>query len=128
MAFLLGILSACSFPLGALSSFVWKPRDRPLAFLVAFGGGALLAALTIDLVAPTVEEGYFSFLAVGCILGSLSFVGLNHLINERGGFLRKTSTLLHYIRRQERKRFKHLLSQMQRIGVFYDLPQEEAEK
>jgi len=128
MAFLFGILSACSFPLGALSSGAWKPRDRSLAFLLAFGGGALLAALTIDLVSPAVEEGHFPFLAAGCIWGSLVFVGLNHLVNERGGFLRKTSTLLHYIRRQERKRFKHLLSQMQRITVFHDLPQEEAEK
>ena len=59
-AFLLGLVSAVSLPLGTISSAFWRPSDRAIAFLMAFGGGAPLAALTIDLVASAVEEGEFT--------------------------------------------------------------------
>ena len=51
-AFVLGLVSASSLPLGTLTSSFWRPGDRVIAFLMAFGGGALLAALTIDLAGP----------------------------------------------------------------------------
>lgn len=75
-AFVFGIISAVSLPLGALTSKFWKPKDRIEAFLIAFGGGALLAALTIDLVGDALERGNFYPLALGCILGGLFFVGV----------------------------------------------------
>ena len=75
-AFIIGLVSACSLPLGTLTSAVWQPKDRTIAILMAFGGGALLAALSIDLVSPALEAGHFRPLAVGCILGGLAFRGL----------------------------------------------------
>lgn len=56
-AFALGLISACSLPLGSLTSNFWRPNDRVIAFLMAFGGGALLAALTIDLAGSTPTPG-----------------------------------------------------------------------
>ena len=56
IAFTIGIFSACSLPLGTITSAFWKPGDRAIAFLMAFGGGALLAALTIDLVGSALEK------------------------------------------------------------------------
>ncbi|MCG6897754.1 MAG: hypothetical protein LJE60_11705, partial [Thiocapsa sp.] len=47
-AFWMGILSACSLPLGALTTRFWTPGDRTTAMLMAFGGGALLAALFLS--------------------------------------------------------------------------------
>ncbi len=41
-----------------------------MAFLMTFGGGALLAALTIDLVGSALKKGHFQVLAIGCIFGS----------------------------------------------------------
>ena len=35
---LFGLLSAVSLPLGALTLMLWKPRDRVVAALMAFGG------------------------------------------------------------------------------------------
>jgi len=90
----MGIVSAVSLPLGALSAMRWKPSDRAQAVLMAVGGGALLAALTIDLVGSALAQGHFYFLAVGAVLGGLLFIGLNQLVNRHGGFLRKTSTTL----------------------------------
>jgi len=35
----------------------WTPRDRIVAGLMAFGAGALLAALTLDLVGEAMKKG-----------------------------------------------------------------------
>jgi CRP-like cAMP-binding protein len=124
-AFVFGIISAVSLPLGALTSKFWKPKDRIEAFLIAFGGGALLAALTIDLVGDALERGNFYPLALGCILGGLFFVGLNHLINTRGGFLRKAATTNNYLRRKKICQFKHIFQKLSQIPLFHQLPPEE---
>lgn len=120
LAFIIGLVSAVSLPLGTITSAFWKPGDRAMAF----GGGALLAALTIDLVGSALKKGHFHILAVGCIVGSLLFIGLNHIINDHGGFLRKASTTVYHIRRKGRKRFKQILSHVRRIDLFNNLPGE----
>lgn len=123
-AFLFGILSALSLPLGAVTSFIWKPGNRAIAFLMAFGGGALLAALTLDLVAGTVASGHFYSLAAGCITGAVIFISLNNIINDFGGFLRKSSTTFYHLRKQEYRKFKQVLSMVKRVDVFSHLSDE----
>lgn len=124
-AFYYGIISACSLPLGCLTILLWKPSDRVIAFLMAFGGGALLAALTIDLVANTLEKGDFYPLAAGCIVGGLVFIALNQVVNDFGGFVRKASTRVHHIRRLKYRRFKDILLAIKRVDVFKHLQDEE---
>ena len=34
-----GLISAATLPLGAAIGVIWRPPDRVLAFLLAFGGG-----------------------------------------------------------------------------------------
>ena len=104
-ALILGLVSACSLPLGTLTTLFWKPSDRSIAFLMSFGGGALLAALTLDLVAGTVAEGDFYPLAAGCIVGGMLFISLNNVVNDFGGFLRKASTTMYHLRKQEYRKF-----------------------
>ena len=127
LAFWMGIVSACSLPLGTLTTLVWRPDDRSVGILMAFGGGALLAALTIDLVGSALARGEFAWLAMGCILGGVLFVVLDNTVNNRGGFLRKSSTVVHYLRRKHRQRFKHALDDLERIALFDDLPREHIE-
>lgn len=124
-AFTYGIISACSLPLGSLTTLLWKPSDRAIAFLMAFGGGALLAALTIDLVASTLAKGDFYPLATGCIIGGLIFVALNQIVNDFGGFVRKASTQIYHIRRIKYRRFKKILSVLKRVDVFKQLKKED---
>ncbi|MDR4506885.1 MAG: cyclic nucleotide-binding domain-containing protein [Candidatus Brocadiaceae bacterium] len=127
-AFIMGIISACSLPLGTITSAFWKPTDRMLAFLMAFGGGALLAALTIDLVGSALERGEFLSVALGCFTGGLLFVALNQIINNHGGFLRKSSTTIYYLQRQRRIRFQRVLSHIGLLPVFKDLPRDEVRR
>jgi CRP-like cAMP-binding protein len=123
-AFLYGLLSALSLPMGSITSFLWKPDDHTIAFLMAFGGGALLAALTLDLVAGTVANGHYYSLAAGCIIGSMVFITLNNIINDIGGFLRKASTTVYHLRKQEHRKFKKILSAVKRADVFRHLSNE----
>ncbi|MBL7003970.1 MAG: cyclic nucleotide-binding domain-containing protein, partial [Gammaproteobacteria bacterium] len=118
VAFIVGIVSAVSLPLGAITAFYWQPSDRNIAILMAFGGGALLAALTIDLVASAVDNGYFHALAMGAILGGLLFVGLNHIVNDFGGFLRKVSTTVYHLRRKQHEHLRRISRHLKRVDLF----------
>lgn len=114
LALLYGLISAATLPLGAIIGVLWRPQDRVLAFLLAFGGGALLAALTIDLIAPAVELGHFGHIAIGAIIGGFLFKLLNYLINRKGGYLRKPSTAMTYWRNQARERLRTVLKSVRR--------------
>ena len=122
LAFAMGLLSAVSLPLGTLTTALWTPGDRVVAVLMAFGGGALLAALTIDLVGSALDKGHFFSLAAGCLLGGLLFRLLNEAINSKGGFLRKSSTLIQYLERRRRERFRRALANLRRAEVLAALP------
>jgi CRP-like cAMP-binding protein len=106
----------------------WKPKDRILAFLLSFGAGSLIAAVSLDLVTSPLEKGHFGALALGAILGGLIYVALNLVVNHYGGFLRKASTSIYYFRQQRQKKFEELLSKMGRIDLFRSLPPKDAQK
>ena len=113
-AFVMGLVSAFSLPLGTLTTRIWTPGDRSIAILMAFGGGALLAALAIDLVGSALERGHFYILAAGCIAGGLLFRLLNELVNNKGGFLRKSSTVILYLQKRQRERLAKALPSLRR--------------
>ncbi len=120
-ALIAGMVSACSMPLGSLTALVWSPKNRALAFLMTFGGGALLSALVIDLVSSALEKGHILELVIGSIIGSLFFTYINQIVNRSGGFLRKPSTTLAHLTQQERSRFTHSCHYLKRIDLFRDL-------
>lgn len=126
-AFLFGIISAISLPLGAMTILIWKPSDRWISGMMAFGGGALLAALTLDLVGAALEKGHFYPLAGGCILGGLFYVGLNALVNSKGGFLRKAATTLKFVRKQKLDHYRSLASRLSTIPIFHSLPPDQVD-
>ena len=127
-AFVFGIISAVSLPMGALTVLVYEPRERTIAGMMAFGAGALLAALTIDLVGDALAEGHFYSLAVGCVCGGLLFNVLNHAINTRGGFLRKAATTFSYLRKKKTQQFRLIAKKMSTIPLFNLLPSREIQK
>jgi zinc transporter ZupT len=120
-AFLFGIISAISLPMGVLIAFAWTPKPKIVASLMAIGAGALLAALTIDLVSTSIEKGHFYPLALGMILGGLFFVFLNKIVESKGGFLRKTATTLTHIHRKKTNRQKLFFKQLSKVKFFHNL-------
>ena len=136
-AFFLGGLSAISLPLGSILGLAWQPSPKITAIFTAFGGGALLAALSIELVAPTVElvvrhakEGEVQenhspkmiALIVGCIVGGIFFYVLNELLNSKGGYLRKVSTTITHFNMLKINRYKMILKNLSRYEIFRTIP------
>jgi CRP-like cAMP-binding protein len=121
-AFMFGLISAASLPLGALAALVWTPRPRAVAALMAFGGGALLAALTLDLVGEAVHRGAFWALAGGCLLGCGLFVALNQIVNDQGGFLRKAATTVRYLTKRKTEHVRSLAQRLSLVPLFRELP------
>ena len=58
-SFIFGMLSASALPLGALVAKQWKPKQKIGAFMMAFGAGAVLAVITIDLVSNALKRENF---------------------------------------------------------------------
>ena len=118
LAFGVGLLSALSLPLGALTTRFWSPDDKTLAWLMAFGAGALLSAVTIDLFAPAIQNGQFFSIAMGAIIGSLFYLILNNQLDQQGGFLRKTATLIQFLRAQKKIEQQQQAFSIQRLKLF----------
>lgn len=124
-AFIFGLISAASLPLGAIVARFWSPGNRVIAAMMAFGGGALLAALTIDLVGEALERDHYLQLAIGCLIGGFLFVTLNKWVNSQGGFLRKVGTTISYLTRSKSKDYKRLFKRLSRSPLFNALPPQQ---
>ena len=134
-AVLLGGLSAVSLPLGSLVGLVLRPRPVVVGTMAAFGAGALIAALAIELVAPTVTAvgvasgaesahavaGLLALLA-GSLAGGVLFVVLDQLVNAHGGFLRKYSTTVEYLTKRRRQRNAEIVGALSRVKLLTTVP------
>lgn len=134
----LGGLSAASLPLGSVAGLVLQPRAATAAVLAAFGAGALIAALSVELVAPTVaalgqssdhgsEVAAFWALALGAIVGGLLFAVLDRLVAERGGFLRKASTAISWFTHRQREEHAAMLRDLCAVPLLRQLPADEVD-
>ena len=131
LAFLFGGLSALSLPLGAAAGIWLNPGLRLTAAVMAFGAGALLCALALELVVPALEhfpddplEGY-KWLALGCIIGCVLFIGLDHALSEKGGYLRKTSTIASRLKRRKKRHYRNILDKLSVLDLMVNLPPDE---
>ncbi len=125
---MLGLISAASLPLGTVTARFWTPGNRVIAAMMAFGAGALLSALTIDIVGNALEEGQFYALSIGCVIGGLFFFTLNQIVNNKGGFLRKSATTISFLKRKKRKEYKQISKELSNVTLLNHLPPEEIYK
>lgn len=126
-AFAFGVLAAASLPIGAAAGIWLRPSVRLTAAVMAFGAGALLAAMSFELVQPALERAGFLAPALGISLGCALFVGLNHLLNGQGAFLRKTATITEFARGAKRKKVEEAIDELSRVDIFRSLPPEEVQ-
>ncbi len=136
-AMALGGISAMSLPLGSLVGLNVRLRPAYISALQAFGAGALIAALAVELVAPTVQalgnpsgahhgdpHAAFYALIIGAVIGGGLYFFLDQLVNAHGGFLRKTTTSIQYFRLNKNKRQMLLLEKLSRVGLLQSLSSE----
>ena len=133
-AFRWGILSAVSLPLGAILGLWLRPKRKLSSCLMAFGAGALLFALTIELFGhvphhvETHGKGAILAALIGAVTGGVLFDGLNRVLNNRGAYLRRLSNARKYIAKIRMLRAKRLADELCNIGVLSHLqPQHMAQ-
>ncbi len=130
MAFWFGAFSALSLPLGALIGIWLKPKNKVIAGIMAFGAGALVAALTLELVHAGLRRMEYDPkpVGLGCLIGAITFVLLNKIVNERGAFLRKYSTAITHLKNKKKQRAEDLIEHMSKVDILRLLPPEEVQE
>ncbi|MFQ5930090.1 MAG: cyclic nucleotide-binding domain-containing protein [Acidobacteriota bacterium] len=133
-AFFWGIASAVSLPLGALFGLWAQPGKKITSALMAFGAGALLFALTIELfgvaLRHTEEHGYGVLLAtiLGALCGGVLFDVLNQTLNNRGAFSRSLSNAKKYVIRLKWRAATKATEALSHVEILNALPAEDIAK
>jgi ZIP family zinc transporter len=78
-----GALAASSLVIGALASTVARWPERLVGLVLAFGAGALIAAVSFELAQEGVEIGGAGPVGIGFALGAVTYFVLDGLV-ERG--------------------------------------------
>ncbi len=131
-----GAASAVSLPIGAVLGLWLKPSTKITSSMMAFGGGALLFALTIELFGHALhaasdghghieKPGIVIATMMAAVIGGLLFNGLNRALESKGGFLRKGALIRKKVARERRAEARRLLRSLSRTKYFRKLPAEE---
>jgi zinc transporter, ZIP family len=92
-AFGWGALAASSLLIGAIIAIVVPISLRVIGLIMGFGAGVLISAVAFDLVEDSFElADSGGVVAVGLLVGCLTFSGGNYLIGKMGGSQRKDPT------------------------------------
>jgi ZIP family zinc transporter len=82
-AFLYGLATAVPLVAGAAVGMRWKLPTRFLAGLMAFGAGALVAAVSEELFGPAFEKAPLPLVGGGLLVGAAVYVLADHLLETR---------------------------------------------
>jgi zinc transporter, ZIP family len=86
-----GFVTAMSLLLGAGLAVVFKPTRPVIGAIMAFGAGALISAVSFELVGEALESDRAGLVALGLGAGSLAFFVGDGVIEKKGGGGRKRS-------------------------------------
>jgi ZIP family zinc transporter len=78
-----GALAASSLVIGALLSFARKWPDRQVGYVLSFGAGALISAVSFELAAEGASVGGAGITGIGLAVGALTYYLLDGLIAHR---------------------------------------------
>jgi CRP-like cAMP-binding protein len=131
-----GTVSAVSLPLGAIIGLWVRPPRKVTSALMAFGAGALLFALTIELFGHALHMAsdqhgnivniwVVTMTMAGAAVGGLLFELLNQILNNKGAFLRNGSLMKKHLTSEKRRQARALFRGLSRVKVLQKLPAEE---
>ncbi|HET9223962.1 MAG TPA: hypothetical protein VFO07_15730, partial [Roseiflexaceae bacterium] len=86
-AALWGGIAASSLLIGALLALWLRPSNQVIGLIMGFGAGALISALSYELVEEAINAG--TRVGLGLTLGALTYFGGDWYIDRRGGQDRK---------------------------------------
>jgi ZIP family zinc transporter len=86
-----GFLGGFALLIGALIALRLKPSPKTNAFVMAFGAGVLISAVSFDLTEEAIDIGGGGSAALGLAAGALTFFIGDRILDGRGGRDRKRS-------------------------------------
>lgn len=133
----LAAVSMMSLIIGTAVGVFAKPPQRITAIIMAFGTGALIQALAIELALEgalrlTEEEkmsgGYAWFwVASGFVLGGLVYYLINKWLEKKGAAIRHPALAKFYYLQKKREDSARLLNQLSKVELVRSLPPEDME-
>ncbi|MFC3114926.1 ZIP family metal transporter [Cellvibrio fontiphilus] len=86
-----GFIASSALLIGALLGWFIRFSPKVVAYVMAFGSGILMAALSFELVGEAREQAGIGWLAAGFMAGALLFSAVNRRLNSPGVKHRKRS-------------------------------------
>ena len=136
-AILLATLAMLSLLVGVIIGLYGKPSQRTNAIVMAFGTGALIQALALELAFEGAERlmtedrlsGLASWLwvASGFVLGGVLYYLGDRRLERYGAALRHPALTKLYLLRQKREQSAALLARLAQVELLRSLPPEEME-
>jgi ZIP family zinc transporter len=88
-AALWGLVGASALVMAAEIAFALKFSSKIIGLIMAFGVGALISSIAFELVAPSLKSASTAQVALGLLIGALTFFFGDLLIGRMGGSRRK---------------------------------------
>lgn len=127
-----------SLLIGVVIGLYGRPSRRTNAIIMAFGTGALIQALALELAFEgaerLIEESHLSglvswcWVAAGFVVGGVLYSLGNRWLEGYGAALRHPALTKLYLLRQKRERSADLLGRLARVDLLCSLPPEEMEE
>ena len=134
MAAFLAALAMSSVVIGSWLGLTFKASDRTIANILAFGCGALVNALAVDLAFGTtqhlVNSGLsnvraWAIVAGGFIAGGLIYFFSNKIVDKFGGAARHKTNARRHALDKKKEEVSELLQQLSKNPVIQSLPPSE---
>lgn len=133
----MAILAMTSLLIGSFIGVYVKPSQRTNAVIMAFGTGALIQALALELAYEGAErlihhahlDGISSWMwvAAGFIAGGTMYFVANLILEQRGAALRHPAMAKLYMLNKKREESATILGSLSKIDLVRSLPPEEME-
>eukprot|EP00316_Scyphosphaera_apsteinii_P024807 CAMPEP_0119328708 /NCGR_PEP_ID=MMETSP1333-20130426/74053_1 /TAXON_ID=418940 /ORGANISM="Scyphosphaera apsteinii, Strain RCC1455" /LENGTH=145 /DNA_ID=CAMNT_0007337643 /DNA_START=63 /DNA_END=497 /DNA_ORIENTATION=+ len=129
-----GLASSVSLIIGSCIGIVKLPGQKTRAALMAFGGGALIQAVSVELFGEILHKqetsdivgAEITWIAIGAgIFGGLLFKFLNDILNNHGAYLRHLNTAKGSMKLLQRVHTRKLMSRLRQVPIFKDLSERE---
>ena len=136
-ATLVGLISVSSLFGGGWIGFAYKPAQRVSAIIMAFGTGALIEAVALDLAYSGAQRliqlqtmsGFISWLWVagGFVAGGMVYYIGNRFLDARGAALRHPALAKLYMLNKKIEQSEAVLRKLSKVELIRSLPPEEME-
>ena len=88
-AALWAFLASSTLLVGAWAAYRFHMSDRTVGLVMGFGAGALISAVSFELVEHALDEGGTTLLTAGLVAGALVYFVADLLVDRAGGADRK---------------------------------------